>query len=328
MPNRREFITFMSSAKANPEPLPKVVYHYTSIETMLKILKHNIIWATSINYLNDTSEGDHYSKLIRERIEEYVKSHLVAKPEVFYKVKQDPKLIGFDQRPFVTSFSSLPDFLPQWRSYCPQGNGVAIGFRTECLEQAKVVDKFLDGKTLEDDEPHTHGSKASHEFFLPRVRFGKVAYIDHTANETLDERIGNALQHAEWSAAAHLAQAGPSPIESEESILATQFERVIQSESAFIKNPSFSNEGEYRLVVDSTHWNRSLFGFRPTRSTLVPYLPVRIPRLHSGVPFVDHVILGPTPNEELSRQSVQLLLFNEGLKHAWARNSIVPYREW
>jgi hypothetical protein len=127
------------STEVEQEPLPPVVYHYTSIETMLKILKDNIIWATSINYLNDTSEGDHYLNLVRGRIREYTNSHSVAKPQVFDQIKQDPKPIAFDRRPFVTSFSSLPDFLPQWRSYCPQGNGVAIGFRTECLEQRLVA---------------------------------------------------------------------------------------------------------------------------------------------------------------------------------------------
>jgi hypothetical protein len=46
-------------AEAEPDTTePEVVYHYTSMDTMTKIAKNAEIWATSINYLNDVSEGE------------------------------------------------------------------------------------------------------------------------------------------------------------------------------------------------------------------------------------------------------------------------------
>jgi hypothetical protein len=38
---------------------PEVVYHYTSMDTMIKIVESATIWATSISYLNDDSEREH-----------------------------------------------------------------------------------------------------------------------------------------------------------------------------------------------------------------------------------------------------------------------------
>jgi hypothetical protein len=46
-------------AEAAPDAKePEVVYHYTTMETMKKIVDSESIWATSLNYLNDASEGD------------------------------------------------------------------------------------------------------------------------------------------------------------------------------------------------------------------------------------------------------------------------------
>jgi hypothetical protein len=49
----------------------EVVYHYTTMGTMMKIAETASIWATSINYLNDVSEGDYFRELVRKRIPEY-----------------------------------------------------------------------------------------------------------------------------------------------------------------------------------------------------------------------------------------------------------------
>ena len=39
--------------------IPRVVYHYTSMDAMLGIVE-GCIWATNIRYLNDVSEYDHF----------------------------------------------------------------------------------------------------------------------------------------------------------------------------------------------------------------------------------------------------------------------------
>jgi len=88
----------------------------------------------------------------------------------------------------------------------------------------------------------------------------------------------------------------------------------------FKKHPSFSIEREYRLLVDNMLLGCDNFDFRPTRSTLVPYVPVLIPRDHSRYSgssmkrslnplagrwdFIDRVVIGPTANMDLSVAAV------------------------
>ncbi len=45
----------------------------------------------------------------------------------------------------VSSFSKNGDVLSQWLSYCPQGNGFAIGFRRDCLPSSNVPHSSFPG---------------------------------------------------------------------------------------------------------------------------------------------------------------------------------------
>jgi Protein of unknown function (DUF2971) len=313
--------------------LPEVVYHYTSIDTMLKIVKNNCIWATSINYLNDTSEGDHYLGLIRERIlKEWIFSHHeVADLHIFDGIVKEARRT-FEDRPYVASFSELDDSLPQWRSYCPQGNGVAIGFRTNCLVRSHVKDADL-------EQAPPHPEKWRFEFFRPTVSVAKIEYIDKTATEFLDRDISQAIEEVK-AGPTDFAGNTSAPGEHEEPLHAPArlFAAAIQRRAGFKKSPSFSNESEYRLLVNSSTWNRRLLEFRAMRSALVPFLPVEVPRLVSEpqpLPqideypeFIARVVIGPTPNMELSRQAVSAFLLKEGLKKAVVKPSEIPYRDW
>jgi hypothetical protein len=114
---------------------PEVVYHYTSVDTMMKIVTSGKIWATSISYLNDSSEGEHFLRMVRRRLPD-----LLAQYQLQHSVLRE--LDGkaqVEKRPFIASFSAEGDSLPQWRSYCPRGNGVSIGFRVGCLTLAKIA---------------------------------------------------------------------------------------------------------------------------------------------------------------------------------------------
>jgi hypothetical protein len=112
---------------AEPVPVPEIVYHYTSIDTMTKIVASESIWATSVCYLNDTSEQSHFLNLVRSRIPhlQFKTPEASAVAKSFLNVRDGE----FENRPFIASFSAEADSLPQWRSYCSAGNGVAIGFR-------------------------------------------------------------------------------------------------------------------------------------------------------------------------------------------------------
>lgn len=148
---------------------PEVVYHYTTVDTMMKIVSSGKIWATSISYLNDSSEGEHFLRMVRRRLPDLLPQYQLRET-VLSKLDDKARLI--ERRPFIASFSAEGDSLPQWRSYCPRGNGVAIGFRVGCLTRAK--------RALEDSR-FPHG-----------VQFKSVEYMaDDTPHLFLDECIAS-----------------------------------------------------------------------------------------------------------------------------------------
>lgn len=59
-------MTTQSNVPGEEPKEPELLYHYTTQEGLLGILKDRCIWATHIRYLNDTSEGNIVSRVIFE----------------------------------------------------------------------------------------------------------------------------------------------------------------------------------------------------------------------------------------------------------------------
>jgi hypothetical protein len=313
-------------AEAAPEANePEVVYHYTSIDTMIKIVKTASIWATSISYLNDTSEMEHYLKLVREWIAVYRQTGALDDELIFDDFLNGSDL-GFEDRPFVSSFSKQDDSLPQWRSYCPQGNGVAVGFRVNCLKRS-----FLE----EDNSPKVFVS------FRPRLSFRKIDYLDASGVQSLDDDIKAAIGESFRNAAEDRDRNQPSLYFNIATPPSQYFKTIIEGLASFKKHPSFVNEHEYRLLVDGIFWQRRHLEFRTTRSTLVPYVSVGIPLRDSRHPdkpvlrpiqggrwdFIDRVVIGPTANSALSRAAVSAF-FEKNEMQVEVVSSAIPYRDW
>lgn len=306
---------------------PEVVYHYTTMDTMKKMVEKPSIWATSLSFLNDVSEGEHFLKLICKRLPVYRETHQLDDPTIFDRIEEKDNL-GFEFRPFVASFSRDDDSLPQWRAYCPNGNGVAVGFRVECLKRASVECKGEPNKSVD-----------------PYITFVPINYIDGSDVQSLDKEIDSVLEDLKVLAKFH-TQKGLGDFQA-----ADHVRYVIQRLACSKKHPSFSNEHEYRLIVDGVLGHRELLGYRPTRSTIVPYIPVSIPREHSshtgstesqprsslysslGSPlagrwqYIDRVVIGPSPNKDLSHQAVESL-FKKHSMEVEVKPSEIPYRDW
>jgi hypothetical protein len=117
---------------------------------------------------------------IRERIPAYCQIHPPKDHKIFERFLNAPDT-GFETHSFVASFSQDADSLPQWRSYCPNGNGVAVGFRVECLKRAFVEPKG-ESVTSEADKDR------------PGATYKKIEYLDSSRTRQLDLEIGSAIQ--------------------------------------------------------------------------------------------------------------------------------------
>jgi hypothetical protein len=259
-----------------PDPKPEILYHYTTLDAMMSIAKCRKIWATSISYLNDSSEGLYFLGMIRKRLPALLEKLRLSNSVLEGLDYTDMKI---EDRPFIASFSKDANSLPQWRSYCPNGNGVAIGFRTGCLPQGMEIEKA---------EPFGFGF----------IRIEKVDYtpvsdelpiIDSVIAELIAQ-TDEMLRSSEGRTTSRLAS------ERED-----QFVIIAHMAACARKHHSFSNEKEYRLIADPVFMKAGRLRFRSARSTLVPYIELSI----LDADFIAEVIIGPSSNGELSLQAVR-----------------------
>ena len=109
--------------------LPPVVYHYTSLEEATKILDSHEMWCTNVAFSNDPTEGRYGQDLID--------NVCTRDPDLLFAGAR--KLVREDIDGYSISFSADGDELTQWRSYCSNGRGVAVGVDTEILSQRTSV---------------------------------------------------------------------------------------------------------------------------------------------------------------------------------------------
>jgi hypothetical protein len=212
--------------------------------------------------------------------------------------------------PSVASFSRHSDSLPQWRAYCPQGNGISIGFDVSCLQRAKVSgDISINSSALERRIP---------------VTFRRVKYVHNSDPAT----VGNVLKDM-YQQAKDVKDRSWDPNHP----LGDSFRTILEDEAATYKDISFESEQEFRLIAGPSNWRPTLLHFRATRSTLVPYLELNIPS--SGIVISDKagwnairsVTIGPNVNAELTAQSIKAFFLSKSMK-VTTRITDVSYRDW
>jgi hypothetical protein len=258
--------------------------------------------------LNDVSEGEHYMRLVSRRLPSYLKENGLGEEIGGHMESEMGNRQSFLSRPYVASFSGEADSLPQWRSYCPSGNGVSIGFKAKCLRGALLMG--------EDDRVKPGAG----------VGFKAVDYVNDTADESLDVQIADAIRLSHQMSESIGRQTGNPNTKAP----SWWFRFVIERQASFKKHISFRNESEYRITVDPVFMSPTLVQFRPTRSTLVPYVVVSVPPSRvgfEGIDFVGRVVIGPTSNIGLSFQAVEAFFKKCGID-VEIEPSKIPFRDW
>jgi Protein of unknown function (DUF2971) len=115
---------------------PRILYHYTSLDVFTKIVDNGELWASNVNYMNDSTEYAYAQNIIRDRL-----CFLSMSNDLSQSERDTLKCVGdwmsrqnFYPDAFVTCFSELRDDLSQWRGYSPPGLGVCIGFYSSHLK--------------------------------------------------------------------------------------------------------------------------------------------------------------------------------------------------
>lgn len=114
-----------------PEP-PKLLYHYTTLDTLKSILDapNAILRATHYSQMNDWKEIEIGYNILRKAFYEQVP---FENEKIIFDALEDIK--NKLKNCYLISFSEKPDTLSQWRAYTsPSNGGVCIGFNSECLQ--------------------------------------------------------------------------------------------------------------------------------------------------------------------------------------------------
>ncbi len=279
----------------------ETLYHYTSFKGLLGIVDSGVLWASDVRYMNDSAEMKHSADLIREDVaRRMAEGHHNPKllneflEWISYRISNGHMLFG-------ASFRSNGNLLSQWRSYSALGKGVSLGFSPDHIVQCAQNQSFQVGKCIYDPTEQRH--------LIQQI-------VD--AVEAMAE-AHNAAGDTDRNRAPHVYQGVFQKIESD-----------LLRITALLKHPSFQEEEEWRIVSPViTDYVASAVLFREGASMLVPYFEFKLTLAPEQPMCLEHIFLGPTPNINLSMNSLTLYLAKKGIR---PRQGIgycqIPYRQW
>ncbi len=266
-----------------------ILYHYTNQEGFLGIFSSKTLWATKIHNLNDTKEFNHAIELVNTAVWHISKAQKENwQANLFEKLKC--RLDGISKlHIYVSSVSEEGDILSQWRGYCPKG-GISIGFnRVHLMKICNDQGFSLKPCIYEYSQQKSIIEKLIIELIKNIVKLSESRNIDEAMKLGIDKFLPNFIQV-----------------------------------SPTLKDSSFSEEKEWRIISFPLRMDDSRCRFRPGNPSLIPYLEVKL--LDSGGKFpVNRICIGPTSDNELALDSVTHFLIHQRIDFQ-VSISRIPYR--
>ncbi len=268
------------------------LHHYTSGHGLLGIIGSGSIWATKIQYMNDSKEFVHAIELadrsIRTRKAAQSNERFSALCDALIEHLERISGMAF----YVACFSEVEDSLSQWRGYCPSGFGYSIGFDGDKLREIATPQGFS----------------------LQQCIYSRRDQ-DQAATQWVDKTL------------ASLTNSCPSTEEPRlfcEKAVGVFLDDLIKF-APYMKDNAFSDEREWRLVALISD-NDPRVQLRPGKSMLVPYAPIDL-KLSLDSALLWNILIGPTPHIELAMSSAAHLFQKIRPVNGIGR-SMVPYRDW
>ena len=267
--------TIVDFQPARPE---KFLYHYTSQNGFMGIINSKKIWATNILYLNDTEEIKQTIWITMNCLEIIAASsksrHENEFIDEFYKRVESITRKDRDFGVYVCSFSTQPDLLSQWRGYCPDANGICIGFdfNSEIYEQIKAQGFSLVKCEYAD------------QFEIPPSCIQKFLEETLTTFRTLSKKmkLSDRIDKALYG-----------------------FDQKLLRIATSIKHPAFTEESEWRLILGPISITDPSIKYRAGKSMLIPYVEINLTKDNSDILNIPEIWVGPTPHPELAVYSLE-----------------------
>lgn len=254
---------------------PRTIWHYTSAETLLKILDSKSLHLTCYDFLNDPSEGQIGHELVQDcwgrtldsagkgiASLEALRKHAREVPRARY-VRQE------QQCTFVFSGSSMSDSLSQWARYGDDGRGVAVGIRID---------------------PNRFSELPLNKGWCFGPHLSPVTYWEPTAERRDGSSEMDSLPAQLEQSLLHFLSNVTDPTDLENGLFMTA-ERL----APCVKSSSYSEEAEVRLYLSTSPAAKDLFQMKMTPHGLAPIVAVP---LGFGAIKIVALTLGPAAPRE------------------------------
>ena len=273
------------------------VFHYTSIENLVKIIESQELWLGNYLQLNDTSEIMYGIDFVQSFVKNKFSNH-----DLWDKISNKLKFVMTKRfEIFTASFCLKSNFLPAWRFYGNDAKGAAIGFSPELFSEKYVL------------------SSNENEPLVGQVNYGteKLRSIceDYTniINETYNRYEKELAEYKEiWFY--HLCNA---------------FLELILPYLAHTKHEDYIQEHEYRM-----HWvhgiqNTSLLNkripqeskfYKTKGSKVLSYAKFKFLPKH-----IKQVFIGPSSNQKEIERFITEILFINGFENVEVKKSLISY---
>jgi hypothetical protein len=278
------------------------VWHYTTADGLIEIIKTGKIFATHTSCLNDTKEQRYFGDLLHAATKKLMLINKDTQLAILLRVACD----SLERRYFSTSwhyvacFSETEDDLGQWRGYGGGTCGYALGFT------------FLG---LMETTKRRPGA-----MFLP------MQYADEKHRFVINDLLVNAEKYFKCG----ILSKNIMEIEQWAIEFVIAFAVKLDIFASLTKHPSFIREMERRLVVPFLEIDRSEIVFRQKQTLLSRHLPIDItiqvderPRLPLTSIYVGP---GSSSAQRVSQVSVDTLLRKHGYENVPVTISAIPYR--
>jgi hypothetical protein len=268
-----------------------ILYHYTSISTLLKILDSDpeqkiCVWATHAKYFNDPYEYNLAISLLKRSLSRFEKENSKKGNKSEKLSKKAISSFGIIAgSPFILSLSENADDLTMWRTYGTNGEGVAIGF------DKKELQLYAESQNI------------------TNTRLLKCEYRENAVLTGLTRY---------WSAVYDDINfvSGRTKISS----LRLLFD--ISNFCFSFKKSEYKNEKEWRLCKNEME-SKNIF-FLEKGGVLIPYVKHIFPK-----EIIKRIIVGPCVNKKMTQESIDNFLRVRKFvaDKGFLKMSKVPYRQ-
>lgn len=287
--------------------LPGELYHYTSGDGLLGILRSQELWATSAKYFTDSLEFAYGNGLLQEFLDEKKESQDSDEAAFVDNCRRNARYLEGAQ-PFIVSLTEEPDLLSQWRGYTRVGDGYSIGFNPEAiLRRTPPGDDWDLWKCIYNREEQEELIGDAFKFYLEKAK-KEWAEIEKDKEPSLPPGDGEVHTYT--------VKRTMAP--------GMEFAYRMVLLAAVFKHPSFGEEREWRLVriVNPRSVIKDV-RFRLGAHSLIPYTQFGLAPLHESL---TSIVVGPTPEPKLAVDAVRLILHSMKLDPNCAWESQVPIR--